>query len=467
MPDQSMRTFLANLEQQGELVRFSAEVDPVRNMAAIEWKNLNERGKASLFTRIKGHPGWQAASEILADRRKWSIGLGTDEDTLLDEVTRRMDRPLPTIDIGSSDAPVQEVVLEGNDVNILDVPSMLTSEHDGGRYFASGMAIVKDPDTGVRNMSVHRQMMLNERETGFIMVPRQAKRIYDKYASRGQNMPVAIVFGGHPALFFGAGFTTGYDADELELAGALIGEGVRTVKCRTVDLEVPAEAELVLEGEILCDRQSPEGPFGEISGTYAEATHSHVFRALCLTRRRSPIFYAVHCGYPTTDTQGTMALGVEAATRRHLMNVEGGLDLIDVRCHPSAGMMMLVIKLRPRVQGQAKTALMAALSGPYLHPKFAVAVDEDIDAADLRQVIWSMTTRVHAEHDIVMIPRTRVFALDNVSPVVAGQDSFHRLGTKWMIDATMPAATQVEERARFERVVPRNYDTVDLDAFLP
>ncbi|NBP72471.1 MAG: UbiD family decarboxylase [Alphaproteobacteria bacterium] len=467
MPDQSYRTFLQNLEQQGELVRFNKEVDPAQNMAAIEWKTYNELGKASLFTNLKGHDGWQAASEILADRKKWAIGLGVEEDDILDEISNRLKNTIKTVEVDSSAAPVQEVVFEGDDVNILDVPSMMTSEEDGGRYFASGMAIVKDPKTGIRNMSIHRQMILNERETGFIMVPRQAKRIYDMYAAEGRGMPVAMVYGAHPAIFYGSGFTTTYGKDELEIAGSLLGEGVRMVKCKTVDIEVPAEAEMVLEGEILFDRMVPEGPFGEIPGTYAEATHANVFRINCMTRRKDPIFYAVHCGYPTTDTQGTMALGIEIATKEQLKNVEGGLDLLDVRCHPSAGMMMVVLKIRPRVEGQAKTALMAALSGAYLHPKLAVAVDDDIDANDLRQVMWSMTTRVHAERDIVMIPNTRVFALDNISPVVPGQNSFHRIGTKWMIDATKPAVTQGDARDQFERAMPRNFDHVDLDDFLP
>ena len=467
MPDQSYRTFLQNLEQQGELVRFIKEVDPAQNMAAIEWKTYNELGKASLFTNLKGHEGWQAASEILADRKKWAIGLGVSEDEILDEISDRLKNTVKTVEVESSAAPIQEVVFEGDDVNILDVPSMMTSEEDGGRYFASGMAIVKDPKTGIRNMSIHRQMVLNERETGFIMVPRQAKRIYDMYAAEGRGMPVAMVYGAHPAIFYGSGFTTTYGKDELEIAGSLLGEGVRMVKCKTVDIEVPAEAEMVLEGEILFDKMVPEGPFGEIPGTYAEATHANVFRINCMTRRKDPIFYAVHCGYPTTDTQGTMALGIEIATKEQLKNVEGGLDLLDVRCHPSAGMMMVVLKIRPRVEGQAKTALMAALSGAYLHPKLAVAVDDDIDANDLRQVMWSMTTRVHAERDIVTIPNTRVFALDNISPVVPGQNSFHRIGTKWMIDATNPAVTQRETRDQFERAMPRNFDHVDLDEFLP
>ena len=467
MPDQSFRTFLQNLEQQGEIVRFSKEVDPAQNMAAIEWKTYNEMGKASLFTNLKGHKHWQATSQILTDRKKWAIGLGIDENNILDEISDRLKNTIKTVNVEPEDAPVQEEVFEGDDVNILDVPSMIVSEKDGGRYFASGMAIVKDPKTGIRNMSIHRQMILNERETGFIMLPRQAKRIYDMYAAERRGMPVAVVYGAHPAIFYGSGFTTTYGKEELEIAGSLLGEGVRMVKCKTVDIEVPAEAEMVLEGEILFDKMVPEGPFGEIPGTYAESTHANVFRVNCMTRRKDPIFYAVHCGYPTTDTQGTMALGVEIATKEHLKNVEGGLDLLDVRCHPSAGMMMVVLKIRPRVEGQAKTALMAALSGPFLHPKLAVAVDDDIDADDLRQVMWSMTTRVHAERDIVMIPNTRVFPLDNISPVVPGHDSFHRLGTKWMIDATKPAVTQGAARDQFERAMPRNFDHVDLDEFLP
>ena len=467
MPDQSYRTFLKNLEQQGELINFTKEVDPAENMSAIEWKAYNELGKASLFSNLKGHEGWQATSQILADRKKWAIGLGVSEDTILDEMSERLRQSIKTVEVDSDAAPVQEVVFEGDDVNILDVPAMMTSEEDGGHYFASGMAIVKDPETGIRNMSVHRQMILNERETGFIMVPRQAKRIYDMYAAQGKSMPVAMVYGAHPAIFYGSGFTTTYGKDELEIAGSLLGEGVRMVKCKTVDIEVPAEAEMVLEGEILFDRQVPEGPFGEIPGTYAEATESHVFRVNCMTRRKDPIFHAVHCGSPTTDTQGTMALGIEIATKEQLRNVEGGLDLLDVRCHASAGMMLVVLKMRPRVEGQAKTALMAALSGAYLHPKLAIAVDEDIDANDLRQIMWSMTTRVHAERDVIMIPNTRVFALDNISPVVPGQNSFHRIGTKWMIDATKPAVTQADERARFARAMPRNYDSVDLEDFLP
>jgi len=130
-------------------------------------------------------------------------------------------------------------------------------------------------------------------------------------------------------------------------------------------------------------------------------------------------------------------------------------------------LMALVIKLRPRVEGQAKTALMAALSSPYLHPKLAIAVDDDIDAADMRQVFWSLTTRVHAERDVVVIPQTRIWSLDNVSDIVPGMSPMYRIGGKTIIDATRPAVTQTEDRARLQRAMPLNYDQVDLADFLP
>jgi 2,5-furandicarboxylate decarboxylase 1 len=316
-------------------------------------------------------------------------------------------------------------------------------------------------------MSVHRQQVMGKEKTGFTMVPRHARRIYDKYCDRNEPLPVAIVYGTHPALFFSAAYSTSYGVDELTLAGALVGEGIRMVKCESLDLEVPAEAELVIEGEVLPNHTEPEGPYGEITGTYAERGSAEVFKANVITRRKDPIFYALHCGFPVTDTQAITALGIEIATKEHLKNVEGGLDLLDVRMVTSAGAMMLVIKLRPRVEGQAKTALMAALSGPFLHPKIAIAVDEDIDAGDLRQVMWSIANRVRADRDVIMIPNTRVFALDSASPIVPGQSSFHRIGTKLMIDATMPAATQEEERKQFEPATPKNLDSVNLKDFLP
>jgi 2,5-furandicarboxylate decarboxylase 1 len=467
MADQSIRGYLGSLEQQGELVCISKTVDPHENLTAIGWKAYDRLGKSTLFTDLKGFPGWRACNQILIDRRKWGVALGVDEGEVVAEFNRRVRTPIPAVVVGHRDAPVRELVEVGRAADLTKLPAAWTSEADPGPYIAAGMAIIKDPDTGIRNMSIHRQQVMGPDRTGFLICPRQALRIYQKYRARKQAMPVAMVVGAHPALYFASAFTAAYGVDELSIAGALLGEAVRLVKCETIDIEVPAEAEIVIEGEIPYDETVPEGPFGEGSGGYAMEGFTPVFKVKAITRRRDAIFYAMQCGAPMTDAQALVQTSSDMLLWEHLKNVEGGLDLLDVRSLGIAGLMAVVIKLRPRVPGQAKTALLAALSGPQMHPKLAIAVDDDIDASDLRQVFWSITTRAHAERDLVKLPNVRVWSLDNVSDVVPGQSAMYRVGTKWMIDATRPAPTQAGERARFERAMPKNFDTVDLADFLP
>ncbi len=167
----------------------------------------------------------------------------------------------------------------------------------------------------------------------------------------------------------------------------------------------------------------PEGPFGEVSGTYPDPGVAHVFRLKAITRRRDAIYYALHCGFPPTDTQSTTGLGIEMATIEQLRNVDGGLDLLDVRLLTVSGLMTLVIKLRQRVEGQAKVALMGALAGPYQQPKMAIAVDDDIDASDLRQIMWSMATRVRADRDVIMFPNVKALGAGQRLPRNPGSGS--------------------------------------------
>jgi len=158
------------------------------------------------------------------------------------------------------------------------------------------------------------------------------------------------------------------------------------------------------------------------------------------------------------------AMATEIIVAEHVRNVEGGLDLIDVRCPAEAGNLIVIVKLRGRVDGQTKTALMAALSSPALLPKLAIGVDEDVDVDDLRDVGWSMASRTHAQTDVSLIDGLWAHPNDLVSPKEAGQD---RVGTKWLFDSTMPALTQPIMRAAYERAIPRNLDNVVLDDYLP
>ncbi len=467
MRDQSLRGHIANLQQQGEMIRITKEVDPHENVAAVGWQAYDRLGKSTIFSNLKGFPGWEVVNQIVADRRKWSIALGIEEDRLIPSLVDRIKQRVPPVVVDGRDAPVKQVILRGDEADLTKVPALWHGEKDPGPYIASGMAIIKDPDTGIRNVSIHRQQIMGPLLSGFLICPRHALRIYQKYQSRNQPMPVAMVVGAHPAFYYAAAFTSSYGLDELEIAGSLLDDPVRLVRCETIDIEVPADAEMVIEGEVPPTGKVEEGPFGEATGTYAMEGSTEMFRVKAITRRRDPVFYAMQCGAPMTDTQSITGACIETVVTDHLANIEGGLDLMDVRCLGVSGLMAIVIKLRPRVEGQAKTALMAALSSPYLHPKIAIAVDDDIDAGDLRQVFWSLTTRVEAGRDVVKIPNTRIWSLDNVSDIVPGMSAMYRIGTKLLIDATKPAVTQGEARARFTPAMPYGHEEVSLADWLP
>ena len=466
MRDQSLRAHVANLEQQGELIRITKEADPHVNVSAIAWKAYDRLGKSTLFTNLKGFPGWEVVNQVITDRKKWSIALGINEEDFIPTLVERIKLQIEPVEVDASKAPVKEIILKGAEADLTKIPALWHAEHDPSPYIASGMAIIKDPETGIRNMSIHRQQIQGPDQTGFLICPRHALRIYQKYQQRKEPMPVAMVVGAHPAIYYASGFTSSYGLDELEIAGSLLNDPVRLVKCETIDIEVPAEAELVIEGEVLPEGMVEEGPFGEATGTYAMEGSTEIFKVKAITHRKNPMFYAMQCGAPMTDTQSITGTCIETVVTDHLKNVEGGLDLLDVRCLGISGLMAIVLKLRPRVEGQAKTALMAALSSPYLHPKIAIAVDDDIDASDLRQIFWSITTRVDGTRDVVKVPNTRIWSLDNVSDIVPGMSAMYRIGTKVIIDATKPAATQETERARFNPAMPFGYNDVDLKDYL-
>jgi 2,5-furandicarboxylate decarboxylase 1 len=456
MRDQSFRGHVRNLEQQGELIRVDAETDPHTNVSAIGWKTFDRFAKSTLFTNLKGFPGWELATAVITDRRKWAIGFGVAEDRLIPTLVDRVKKPVDPVMVDAATAPVKEVVLTGADADLTRLPAMWTSEADPGPYIAAGMVVIKDPRTGGRNLSYHRMQVMGPDRTGFLICPRHAQQIHQMYETENKPMPCAVVVGAHPAILYAAGYTTSYGADELAIAGGLIEDPIRLVKCETQDLEVPAEAELVLEGEILPNEMTEEGPFGEVTGTYAMEGATQIFRVTAITHRKNPVFYGMHAGAPMGDSQSITATCIECALHEHLAKVEGGMDIRDIRCLGISGLLAVVLKMRPRVAGQAKTALLAALSGPYLHPKLAIAVDDDIDAADLRQVFWSLTTRVDAGLDVSRIGNTRIWSLDNVSDIVPGMSAMYRVGGKMIIDATQPVEPEPGGRSRFSAAMPKN-----------
>ncbi len=464
MRDQSIRTHLANLEQQGELVRFTAEVDPDANMSALAWKSFAELGKSCLFENLKGHPGWRAVAQIIANRRKWAIALGVEEADVVATLTERIAHPVATVDVERDTAPCKEVVAIGDEVDLTRLPAMWTSEKDPGRYIAAGMCIIKDPDTGIRNMSFHRAQIIGPDRTAFLICPRQALQDLQMYGARGRPMEVAMVIGAHPLIAFAAGFVAPYGTDELTVAGGLLGDAVRMVECETIDMEVPADAELVLEGEIYPGERAGEGPFGEVTGTYAQEGSTPVFRIKAVTHRKRPdlLCHAMRTcaergAFADLHHHRDEAVGAHARDRRRRARAPG---------HPLH---------RRDVADDGGGAGAAEISGPGAGGARRGAVEPLSPSqirrrrrrghrpADVNQVMWAIATRTHAARDVQRINATRVFTLDNASPIEEGMSAMYRVGTKMAIDATRP---MTGERRRFDRVVPPNFAAVDLADYL-
>ncbi len=460
--DQSIRSYLEDLEAAGQLARITKTVDPDSNLSAVAFKAYAQLGKATVFDDIKGHDGWRAMSQIVADRAKWAVALGVSEDKAMATLAARMRTQLPCVSVSAAEATCKENIFLGDDVDLRKLPAMWTSERDPGRYIASGMCFIRNPETGIRNISIHRAQILGRNKTGFLMLPRQAARIAAICRKMNRPMEVAMVVGAHPLIIFSSAFVAPFGTDELTIASSLLQEPVRTVRCETIDMEVPADAELVLEGTVSLDEVSPEGPFGEVTGTYGYGGELPVFTVNAMTYRNDPIFYAISCGLPPNDAQSIVAVTIEMKLFQHLAGLDGGrLNVKDIRCLGGVSPLLVILQLKDPKPGHAQLAMTAALSSPFLHPKFTIAVDEDVDPASIEDVLWALATRVDPARDIVKINDTRVFGLDNASELESESIS-SRIGTKVMIDATRP----LSQSERYERAAPAQVDLSKLMAAL-
>lgn len=393
-----MRTWIADLEAASELLRIRRGVDPRTEMGALLYES---REKALLFEEISGHPGWRALGQAPANLRQAALAFGVPLADLVPTVARLMGERVPPA--AAVEAPVKDVVRTGDAVDIRELPAHVAGARDAGPFIASGLGVTKDPDTGRRNVSFHRLQVKGPRKTGALFVPRHAFRNLQKYEAQGEAMPIAFFVGHHPA-YYAAGATTGpYGMDEFEVAGAYLGEPVRLVKCETVDLEVPADAEIVLEGRVLPGVREEEGPFSEFADYYvAGSGRNPVIEYTALTMRRDAIFKAIQNG---SEVEGCVFHRVPMAATlfRRLSSVAGFVDLRNVRVLP--GIFGVVVQMVPRFDGEAKQVLMAALSGEYLHPKIAIAVDEDVDIYSDWEILWSLTTRVDPREGAELHPR--------------------------------------------------------------
>ena len=288
----NMRDWIETLDKAGELVTLNKPVDPKTEMGALLYKS---RDKALYFNNVAGFPGWRALGQAPSNLRQAALAFGVESKLMVREFARRVTKlKKPRI---VDDGPVREKRFADDEVDMTTLPSHIAGVRDGGRYITSGLIIVRDPDTGVLNMSFHRMQIKGPRRLGILMVPRHLYLIYQKNEAKNKPTPISVIIGHHPMYYFAAAYTGPADLSELELAGALLEEEVEVVKCETNDLVVPAHAEVCYEGEILPHEREEEGPFSEFQDYYVAGTGMNpVIRVDRLMMRKDAIYKEIQNG---------------------------------------------------------------------------------------------------------------------------------------------------------------------------
>ncbi len=450
-----LRSTLALLREKGELAEVTGEVHWDRELGAVTREMLSRGGPALLYTNINDYntPDSRCrrlATSLLASRRRMSLCLGFDDlvtnEQLVKHVIGKLDeRVAPVI---HEDGEVQENVLMAPDVDLSEFPVPRWHHLDGGRYINTFAAVVtKDPDTKAVNVGVYRGMIGGKDKIPVLLVPSQHwGRHWGKYKARGEKMPVACVYGWHPTMDIVSGSPIPEGVSEYDVMGALLGEPVPLVKCRTVDLEVPATAEIVVEGFIDPDPETyqPEGPFGEFTGYVSDvATPRPVIQVTAVTHRTDPIFRGTLEGsLPGASGENSHISAVlRAAIAWTTLEAAGVPGILDVFVHPVTNGTNIVVQVQKNSEGHAKWVASALWStgAALFRYKNVIVVDDDIDPSDYSAIDWAIAYRVRAgTDDVVMFPGTFGSPIDPSTPLE--ERSIPDLGTglwnRVLIDAT-------------------------------
>jgi UbiD family decarboxylase len=426
-----LREFLKVLEEEHELNKVKLEVDPEHELGAI-CKIHNERpnSPALLFENIKGHT-IPVVGQLLASDRRVALALGLSQDDVFDQTVERASHPIPARLIPKGRC--QEVVFEGADVDLTKLPICTNNPRDGGPYITAGHVIIKDPEYG-NNLSIYRMMLVSKNEVTLRLTPGHDGYDFMKNAEkRGQTQfEVAVCIGVPPAVYVASQFEPRIGVYELDIAGGLAGEPVEVVKCRTIGLEVPALAEIVLEGELTIPAKTgDEGPFGEFCGyTTAQVPNERIMTIKAVTHRRNPVYHNIWLGKPPHEHLYVDALTYAVAAYQELKPAYPALR--KAYAPPWGVSIVLLLQLEKRLMrpGIVDNILAASLytrSGKWKH---VFVLDEDIVLEDPNEVLWALTTRFQPATDMFVIPRGITSSLEPSATV-------NGLTSKLMLDLTI------------------------------
>lgn len=405
-------------------VTITEEVSTEYEIARILGENPD---KTVFFESVAGYPDFTVAGNLTPTRERVCEAIGTTPEDYISYVAKVIDNPI---------APV---VVEGEarvETSLDKIPILKFFEKDAGRYITSGIVVANDPEYG-RNVSIHRMLLLSDSTFTLRIVERRHLDHYVQRAKeRGEPLDVAVAIGFHPAVFFASAYCVQEGYDEFSLASALMGKPLELAKCKN-GIEVPASSEVVIEGQIMPDELTDEGPFADVTGTYDIVREQPILKVTRVTTRENPIYYALL----PSGGEHRMLMGMPREPE--IYSSVSKVANVKNACLTSGGCNWLhgVVSIKKEKEEDGKNAIDAAFEG---HPsmKHVTVVDDDIDIFDTNEVEYAIATRFQADKDTVIIEGARGSSLDPS----AGEGA---VTTKVGIDATKPLGKKGYGRAEF------------------
>ncbi|AMK00497.1 3-octaprenyl-4-hydroxybenzoate decarboxylase [Alteromonas macleodii] len=463
MKYKDLRDFIRQLEAKGELVRITQPIDTDLEMTEIADRTLRAGGPALLFENPKNHD-MPVLANLFGTPERVAIGMGQESVEALREVGKLLaylkepEPPKGLKDLWEKlpvfkqvlnmpakvlkKAPCQEVVITGDDVDLSKIPVQRCWPGDAAPLVTWGLSVTKGPHKKRQNLGIYRQQVIGKNKLIMRWLPHRGGALdFREWCQThpGEPYPVSVALGADPATILGAVTPVPDTLSEYAFAGLLRGDKTEVVKSISNDLQVPASAEIVLEGYIAQDETAPEGPYGDHTGYYNEVDDFPVFTVTHITHRKDPIYHSTYTGRPPDEPA---ILGVALNEVFVPILQKQFPEIVDFYLPPEGcSYRMAVVTMKKQYPGHAKRVMMGVWSflRQFMYTKFVIVCDDDVNARDWNDVIWAITTRMDPARDTVMIENTPIDYLDFASPVSG-------LGSKMGMDATnkMPGETDRE-----------------------
>ncbi|NTW43380.1 MAG: UbiD family decarboxylase [Anaerolineaceae bacterium] len=447
---QDLRSYLDVLSENGKLTKIDKELNLVHELADVAATLARQSGKGALFNKFINHDqqyNWKLFANAVVDASTAALALNCEVPQIIDRMTHALEISNGITPVLSNEKPVwMENILTGDEIDLHRLPIPTHGLHDGGPFITGGVVVTKDPVSGRGNLSYNRMQVLGKSTFGFnVNEWRHVMQFYKVQQAKGEGLQVAVVIGIDPAISIAGGAR--YDGDELAIAGAIRGEPVKVHKGVTVDIDIPLNAEIVIEGYLPPLVRQKEGPLAEFHGYYGELWESPIFEVTAVYFRNDPIFQTIVPGWDEHIYIGNV-LPREPLLLKFVKHVSQNVTGLHIP--PYGNGFSAIVQIKKSNPGEPYNVAMGAFAA-HVNIKQVIVVDPDVNIHDPADILWAITNRVDWSRDFFLVPHAQGHEMDPTADM-------RGVHTKIGIDATYkPDRRDYGERIRYPMVDLNKY----------